>query len=135
MSPNPFPTAYDPQGTQTVQVHGKGNISATTLTPIGIYNQMQPVVVTAISGERAAEEVRQDPEVETQVATSSTREEHGDPLDFSTRKEGQRLNLEDNTTGAPQVREGHLEPLQQPERYQEAGRNPLREVRRTLSYG
>ena len=28
------------------------------------------------------------------------------------------------------MKEGHLEPLQQPERYQEAGRNPLREVRK-----
>ena len=91
---------------------------------------MQPVVVTAINGERAVEEVRQNPEVEPQVATSSTREEHGDPLDFSTRKEAQHQNLEGNAVGIPQGGEGHPKLPQQPERSQEVGRNLLRDVRK-----
>ena len=58
MSLNPFPANYDPHGTHSVHVHGKG-VSSTTLTTAGIYNsQVQPVVVTTITGEKTGKEVR-----------------------------------------------------------------------------
>ena len=130
MSPNPFPANNDPHGTHSVQVYGEG-ISATTLTTAGIYNsQMQPLVVTTITGERTGEEVRQNPEVETQRTTSPVREEHSDPLDFSTKREthSQSVERKDHAVEPTQEKEVHPKPPQQREPSQAIGRNTLQDV-------